>query len=94
MTEDAVIQKERIYQLERTPATVISQLMPRKSRIERCPYCDSTEHSKKQCLLLQQAIQVGLVRLNQYQRLIDVTTGKEYSSMYGRGGIQLLMSKS
>ena len=57
----------------------------------RCFHCDSPDHRKMGCPLLQQDIDAGLVRLNALSRLVNPATGEEYPSMFGRGGIRALI---
>ena len=71
-----------------TPASTSPASM---SRISRCIWCDSTDHVKRQCPELPIALQKGLIRYNNENRIVSALTGQEILPMYGRGGMQVLL---
>jgi hypothetical protein len=57
----------------------------------RCIWCDSTEHIRRSCPELPLAIQKGLIRFNDKNRIVNATTGQELPPNYSRGGMKILV---
>src|SRR5438552_2806461 len=60
------------------------------NRIPRCIWCDSTDHTKRQCTELTIAAQKGLIRYNLENRIVNGSTGQEIPQMFNRGGMKKL----
>ena len=71
--------------------TVSSVLSIRADRVSRCPYCDSTEHARRECTSLTEDLRLGLVKLNEKGRVINAITGEEIPLMYGADGIKRIV---
>ena len=56
--------------------------------ISRCIWCDSTDHMKRQCTEVTIAAQMGLIRDNLENRIVDGTMGQEIPPMFNRGGMK------
>jgi len=64
--------------------------VPRPSRLSRCVWCDGTDHMRRTCLSFIEAVNAGVVRLNDEGRIILVRTGVQLPTAFGRGGIKSL----
>ena len=60
----------------------------------QCMWCDAMDHSRYRCPEFPGAIQKGLIRLNEQNRVVNVETGLELPLMFGRGGMKKLLDKS
>jgi hypothetical protein len=57
----------------------------------RCMWCDSPDHTRRQCPEFPDAIRRGLIRLNEQNRVVNAATGVELQLMFGRGGMKKLL---
>ena len=69
-------------------AAVAVSLENRPARPPRCFWCDSTEHISRSCPEL--GLQEGLVR-NEKGHVVNASTGLKLPTMYGRGGMRILI---
>jgi len=61
------------------------------SRPPRCIWYDSLDHSRNNCEDYNTALRNRIIWKNEEGRLINAATGKELPTMFGRGGMRILV---
>jgi Protein of unknown function (DUF4100) len=71
-----------------TGSAVASAPRPFRERPQRCPWCDSVDHQRRECTEFTEALQQKRVRLNERGRVVSAVDGEEYPLMIGKGGMK------
>ena len=73
------------------PAAPMSTTSQRKWE-PRCMWCDSMEHAQRgKCVEYREALDSGVIGYNEKGRIKLMATGEELPSMYGKGGMKILV---
>ncbi|TMC16948.1 MAG: hypothetical protein E6J34_19295 [Chloroflexi bacterium] len=77
------------------PATIKTSMQSTRNasnkRIPRCIWCDNTSHLRNQCSGVLDALEKQQVYFNANNRLVNSETSDELPSMYGYGGMRILV---
>jgi hypothetical protein len=64
-----------------------------RTRPSRCMWCDILGHTRRECSEFAAALRSGVVRFNTNGRLVNCATGEEFPTMFGKGGMKVLVPK-
>ena len=68
--------------------------VPRRISPMRCMWCDSMDHTRRNCEDFGTALKNKLVRFNENGRIANAATGEEFKTNYGKGGMKVLLGVS